>query len=347
MYGSAPFLNSDEPGAVLRLEGISFAHGPLRVVDDFSLSLGAGSLTTLLGPSGSGKTTLLQLICGHLTPLSGKIWIGGVAAEGLALEKRGLGVVHQQPGLFPHLSAVRNVSFGLEVRGTGLGEAVRVAEGMLAMTGLEAGAFGRYPHQLSGGQQQRVALARALAFRPGLLLLDEPFNGLDRELRQQMRAELKRIQRECGITTLLVTHDQEEALALSDTVVAMNHGRLVQAGPPSELYRRPRDAWLAGFLGEANLVTVGGYLGGLAGELLLVRPEELQADPLPGADGHHLKGVVEAVAFYGATCLASFRADGLVWKILVAGEKTPCVGQEIAALLPAGAGWNVTRRKVP
>lgn len=332
---------------MLRVEGVSFAHGARPVLRAVSLHLPVGSFTTLLGPSGSGKTTLLQIIAGHVRPASGSVWLDGRDATGLLPEKRGLGLVHQHLALFPHLSVERNVSFGLEVRGVGRAQALRQAHGVLELVALEPELWRRLPAQLSGGQKQRVAIARALAFQPRVLLLDEPFTALDRSLRLQMRAELQRIQRTSGVTALLVTHDQEEAMALSDTVAVLREGRLLQSGTPVELYQRPRDGWLAGFLGEANLVTNGRFLGVPEGELLLVRPGELRYQIDPGPGDHALQGPVRAVSYQGGHSLVSFEVEGLVWKIFITGENTPRVGENIRAVLPARAGWNVTRGQRP
>lgn len=332
---------------MLRVEGVSFAHAARPVLREVSLHLPVGSFTTLLGPSGSGKTTLLQIIAGHVRPASGSVWLEGRDATGLPPEKRGLGLVHQHLALFPHLSVERNVSFGLEVRGVGKVQALRQAHGVLELVALEPELWRRMPCQLSGGQQQRVAIARALAFQPRVLLLDEPFTALDRSLRLQMRGELQRIRQASGVTTLLVTHDQEEAMAVSDTVAVLREGRLVQSGTPGDLYQRPRDAWLAGFLGEANLITTGRFRGASAGELLLVRPEELRWQVDPGPGDHPLRGPVRSVSFQGAHSLVSFEAEGQVWKILLPGEKTPRVGENLRAVLPACAGWNVTRGQRP
>ena len=345
MHGNEPSLTSAEPEAILRLSGVSFAHGGQTVLHGIDLALVAGTLTTLLGPSGSGKTTLLRIIAGHLQPAPGTVWLGGQNATHFPPEERGLGMVHQHLALFPHLSARRNVSFGLEVRGMPRREACSRADATLDLVGLEVTARDRLPDTLSGGQKQRVAIGRALAFGPKLLLLDEPFTALDRQLRQQMRGELKRIQRESSVTTLLVTHDQEEALGLSESIIALRDGRVVQQGAPAELYQRPRDPWLAGFLGDANLVTTGFFTRSQPGEVLLVRPEEL----LPGTRRDHgdgdcpLIGQAHSVSFRGASCLVTFEADGLFWKMLVPGENSPRVGDRIEAILPATAGWNISR----
>ena len=343
MNGSAPCLADEVARPLLRLEGIGFSHGNCEVLHGICLGVDKGSLTTLLGPSGSGKTTLLQIVAGHLKPAAGKVFLEGADATHLAPEARGLGLVHQHLALFPHLTVERNVSFGLEVRGLPLARALEKARATLELVALPAETWGRPPDRLSGGQRQRVAIARALAFGPRALLLDEPFTALDRGLRQRLGAELKRIQRETGVTTLLVTHDQEEALALSDTLVALRDGRIVQTGPPAELYHRPLDGWLAGFLGEANLIPGGRYLRAEKGETLLVRPEELVAGEQPDSGDYRLQGPVRAVVFRGADSLVTFEADGLEWKIALPGPAALRAGEIMRAILPATAGWNVTR----
>jgi len=343
MNGSAPSLAADETVPLLCLEGVSFSHGTHEVLHDISMRLQRGALTTLLGPSGSGKTTLLQILGGHLKPSRGTVWLDGTDATHLPPESRGLGLVHQHLALFPHLTVERNVSFGLEVRGKPIAFALEKARATLQLVDLPSDTWTRRPDSLSGGQRQRVAIARALAFGPRALLLDEPFTALDRVLRQRLCGELKRIQRETGVTTLLVTHDQEEALALSDSLLALREGRVVQAGPPAELYQRPRDPWLAGFLGEANLITRGGFLRAEAGECLLVRPEELVPGDQPDSGDYRLQGPVRNVVFRGADSLVTFEAAGLVWKMALAGTEVPRPGEIMKAILPATAGWNVTR----
>ncbi|MFM8932329.1 MAG: ABC transporter ATP-binding protein, partial [Gemmataceae bacterium] len=236
MNGSAPCSAAEDAPPLLRLEGVSFSYGPREVLHAISLGLQGGAFTSLLGPSGSGKTTLLQILAGHWKPSRGKVLVDGADATHQPPEARGLGLVHQHLALFPHLTVERNVSFGLEVRGVPLARALEKARATLELVALPADTWRRPPDRLSGGQRQRVAIARALAFGPRALLLDEPFTALDRGLRQRLGAELRRIQRETGVTTLLVTHDQQEALALSDTLVVLREGRLVQAGPPAELY---------------------------------------------------------------------------------------------------------------
>ncbi len=232
-------------------------------MDDFSLSVPRRTFFSLLGPSGCGKTTLLRLIGGYLPPAAGAVVLEGRDVTAEPPERRDVGMGFQNYALFPHLTARSNVSFGLEMRRIPRAERERRVETMLDRVGLAPAERGRRPAQLSGGQQQRVALARALVIEPKLLLLDEPFAHLDRRLREQLRAELRALQQRTGVTTLLVTHDQEEALSLSDRVGVMARGRLLQVDAPPVLYHRPRNPFIARFLGDANLLTVADVGDGL------------------------------------------------------------------------------------
>ncbi len=243
----------------VRLEGVTKRFDDVAAVDDISLAIEPGKFFALLGPSGCGKTTTLRMIGGFEEPTAGSIYLGDRDVVGLPPYKRDVNTVFQSYALFPHLSIFENVAFGMRrqgVRGKQLAGRVR---GILKLVDLE-GMESRKPRQLSGGQQQRVALARALVNKPRVLLLDEPLGALDLKLRRQMQLELKTIQRELGITFIHVTHDQEEAMTMADTIAVMNRGRVEQLGPPSDLYERPRTSFVAGFLGVSNLLpgTVSG-----------------------------------------------------------------------------------------
>ena len=240
--------------AGLHLVGLSKKFGSFAAVDNVDLEVKRGEFLTLLGPSGSGKTTLLMMIAGFLDPTSGEIKLDGRTISGLAPEKRNFGMVFQGYALFPHMTVKGNVAYPLEVRGkTRVEIDHRVAE-MLKLVQLEPFAY-RKPGQLSGGQQQRVALARALSFGPEVLLLDEPLGALDKKLRGDVQEQLKDIHRRLGTTFVYVTHDQEEALSMSDRIVIMDQGRIVQIGTPSELYERPETVFAADFLGKSNFLT--------------------------------------------------------------------------------------------
>jgi len=237
----------------LVLNALSKRYGDALAVDSLSLSVAQGEFVSLLGPSGCGKTTTLQMIAGFVTPTSGSIMLAGQSLARVPANRRALGMVFQSYALFPHMTAAQNVAFGLEMRKTPRAERdARVAQ-TLELVGL-AHLADRYPARMSGGQQQRVALARALAIRPGVLLLDEPLSNLDAKLREEMQLELRRIQRTVGTTTILVTHDQAEALALSDRIVVMNQGRVEQIAAPVAAYEGPATRFVGGFLGKANLL---------------------------------------------------------------------------------------------
>ncbi|ARP80622.1 ABC transporter ATP-binding protein [Bordetella genomosp. 8] len=238
----------------LVLNGLSKRYGDLTAVEHLSLSVERGEFISLLGPSGCGKTTTLQMIAGFVEPSGGSIVLDGKDVSRIPANKRGLGMVFQNYALFPHMTAAENVSFGLEMQRIGKDERqARVAEA-LELVGLSHLAD-RHPARMSGGQQQRVALARALVIRPRVLLLDEPLSNLDAKLREEMQLELRSIQRTVGTTTILVTHDQSEALALSDRIVVMNHGRVEQVAEPFAAYEAPSNRFVGGFLGKANVFT--------------------------------------------------------------------------------------------
>ncbi|BEG76966.1 ABC transporter ATP-binding protein [Achromobacter xylosoxidans] len=238
----------------LVLNRLSKRYGDLTAVEDLSLSVERGEFISLLGPSGCGKTTTLQMIAGFVEPSGGSIVLDGKDVSRTPANKRGLGMVFQNYALFPHMTAAENVSFGLEMQRVGKEERrARVAEA-LKLVGLSHLAD-RHPARMSGGQQQRVALARALVIRPSVLLLDEPLSNLDAKLREEMQLELRSIQRTVGTTTILVTHDQSEALALSDRIVVMNQGRVEQVAEPFSAYEEPSSRFVGGFLGKANVFT--------------------------------------------------------------------------------------------
>jgi putative spermidine/putrescine transport system ATP-binding protein len=227
--------------------------GAKNVLDDFALEVRGGEFVTFLGPSGCGKSTALNLLAGLLAPSAGEIWLDDQRLDPLPPERRGFGMVFQNYALFPHLSVFDNVAFGLDVRRVSRAEVGERVRRMLALVKLE-GFEARYPAQLSGGQQQRVAIARALVIEPRVLLLDEPLSNLDAKLRLEMRAEIKRLHQGLGLTSIYVTHDQAEALSLSDRIVVMREGRVVQVGAPADIHDRPRNLFVADFVGYRNVI---------------------------------------------------------------------------------------------
>ena len=237
----------------LVIDKLTKRFGEQTAVAGLDLAVERGEFVSLLGPSGCGKTTTLQMIAGFVEPSSGRITLDGGDLLRVKPSRRGLGIVFQSYALFPHMTAAENVAFGLEMQGVSRAERDKRVREALELVGL--GAFAdRYPRRMSGGQQQRVALARALVIRPRILLLDEPLSNLDAKLREEMQIELRQIQRTVGATTILVTHDQAEAMALSDRIVVMNAGRAEQVGPPHEVYERPATGFVANFLGKTNVI---------------------------------------------------------------------------------------------
>ncbi|MGW1888478.1 ABC transporter ATP-binding protein [Streptomyces sp. NPDC001970] len=310
----------------LHLAGVVKAYGPgATVLDGLDLSVPGGSLVAVLGPSGCGKTTLLRIIAGFLRADAGKVTVGGRTLSGpgvhLPPERRRIGIVPQEGALFPHLNVARNVAFGLTgaERGT---RQPRVDE-MLELVGL-AGYGDRMPHELSGGQQQRVALARALAPEPQLVLLDEPFNALDSALRAGLRDDVRAALTATGATSVLVTHDQQEALSTADLVAVVRNGRVAQCAGPQEVYHRPADPWVAAFVGDAVIVqgtaqqdtattplgrvALAAPAGGLREGLVLLRPEQLQLTDPTSAD---TRGTVTDVRFFGHDAVVTVAVDGM------------------------------------
>jgi spermidine/putrescine ABC transporter ATP-binding subunit len=347
----------------IRLEAVSvrFRHaiaGDVHAVRDLSLTVEPGELLTLLGPSGCGKTTTLRMIAGFQEPTQGRISIGGRDVTHVMANRRDIGFVFQNYALFPHLSVFDNVAYGLRVRELARPEIAARVEAVLEMVGLAR--YGRQlPHELSGGEQQRVALARAIVIRPSLLLFDEPLSNLDAKLRVQMRLEIQRLQKRLGITAVYVTHDQEEAMAISDRIAVMNRGEIAQQGSAETLYRRPANEFVAQFIGRSNLlaarvvevaptaavVEVQGVrlrIDGPAGHLspgtkasLVVRPEAVTLRPAddPGA----LQGTVSARVYLGDKTEYHVEMAGAVVEVVAynAGASGgPATGDRVGLRLP-------------
>jgi putative spermidine/putrescine transport system ATP-binding protein len=293
----------------VELRDVSRHFGDVRAVDRVSLAIEDGEFFSKLGPSGSGKTTCLRLIGGFELPTEGEVFLHGEEATDLPPYERDINTVFQDYALFPHLSVVDNVAYGLRMKGVGRAERRKQAEAALEQVALP-GLGKRHPGQLSGGQRQRVALARALVNQPRVLLLDEPLGALDLKLREQMQIELKGLQRRLGITFIYVTHDQGEALSMSDRVAVFNHGRVEQVDRPRELYARPRTTFVAGFVGTANVLT-----GDAAKRIarsdrpVSIRPEQIAfGAPADGQLG--VSGRVIDVLFHGSTSRFEIEADG-------------------------------------
>ncbi len=304
----------------LSIRGVQKSYGPNVVVQDFNLDIGRGEFVSFLGPSGCGKTTVLRIVAGFEEPTSGTISIGDRDVTNLRPNQRNIGMVFQAYALFPNLTVAQNIGFGLKVAGMAKAEAARRVAEMLELIKLQK--FGdRYPYQLSGGQQQRVALARALAPKPRVLLLDEPLSALDAKVRVSLRDEIRSIQKELGITTIFVTHDQEEALSISDRVVVMSQGRMEQVGAPFEIYNFPKTRFVASFVGTLNvlngkvadpakgtiaidgqdIVASRGLGATKAGDSMSValRPESAMLVDL-GGGRNRMRGTIEDVSFLGS-----------------------------------------------
>ena len=309
-------------GTSVSLRNLTRVFGATKALNDMSLEIAPGELVALLGPSGCGKTTALRIVAGFEFADSGQVLIDGRDVSGVSASKRDMGMVFQSYSLFPNMSALDNVAFGLRMRKIGAGERRKRAAGLLDMVGLASQAA-QYPHQLSGGQQQRVALARALAVEPRVLLLDEPLSALDAKVRLQLREQIRTLQQRLGTTTLFVTHDQEEALSMSDRVGVMRAGRLEQLAEPAELYARPETAFVAEFIGTMNRLPADLGGGGTTVTVLgatvpaqegapdsgpvdaLIRPENLTVEATEGGNG-----IVTHRTFLGAVSRVAVRLSG-------------------------------------
>ncbi|SDJ02428.1 ABC transporter ATP-binding protein [Salipiger marinus] len=349
---------TDTPSA-LSLTAIRKTFAGLTAVDDLYLAVEPGALVSLLGPSGCGKTTTLRMVAGFERPDSGSIWIGGEDVTRQAPNNRGLGMVFQSYSLFPHRTVAENVAFGLRMGGASRQAQAEGVARMLDMVHLR-GREDMYPAQLSGGQQQRVALARALVVNPRVLLLDEPLGALDKGLRESMQFEIREMQQRLEITTLLVTHDQEEAMSMSDQIAVMQGGRILQLGAPNDIYDRPKSAFVATFLGTSNLFTGtvapdGQHLDSPAGRLplpeslpagrratLSVRPERIVLGGAAAGLPQQLTGRITASSFRGSHAAYRVVLDASGADLTVYRQADAGLGQVGLALGdPLSLGWRI------
>ncbi len=322
----------------LSFRGVSKAYGDVNALHPISLDVAAGEFVTLLGPSGSGKTTLLNIAAGFVTPDAGSLFVGGQDITALPPRRRDIGMVFQSYALFPHMTVADNVAYGLKVRGVASSEITRRVEAAMAMVQLE-GYGARRIQQLSGGQQQRVALARAMVIEPAVLLMDEPLGALDRQLRKHVQLEIRRLHRELGRTTLYVTHDQEEALVMSDRIGIMRNGRVEQIGTPDDLYRRPANAFVASFLGESNILR-GRVTEVSGGEARLVCEQLGTVITGAAADGVRPGAMAGALIRPESLTLASEPEGGLPARIV----EIVYLGELLAIRLVLTSGQEVWRR---
>ncbi|MEQ3624773.1 MAG: ABC transporter ATP-binding protein [Celeribacter sp.] len=326
----------------LQLSGLNKTFGTFTALEDVNLDVQKGEFITFLGPSGSGKTTTLMIIAGFEKATHGAITLEGQSIAALAPQDRNIGIVFQNYALFPHKTAEENVYFPLQMRKVKRAEGMAQARKMLDLVGL-GGFEHRYPKELSGGQQQRVALARALVFEPDLLLLDEPLGALDKNLRESMQIEIKRIQKTLGVTTIFVTHDQTEAMSMSDRIVVFSNGRIEQAGAPLDIYHKPSTRFVADFIGESNLVPAtitdpaaqtadSPLLGAMsyaaegapavrAGQevTLVLRPEHLKLSRAPLEGYHSAQMKIETIVNFGDSGLVIGHKDGTQLRVRVPG----------------------------
>ena len=349
-------------GARLQAFGLEKAYGGATAVGGVDLDARPGEFVSLLGPSGCGKTTSLRLVAGLERPDTGRIMLDGLDVTDQPPQRRGLGMVFQQYALFPNLSAYENIAFALRVRRLPQAEVHRRVDELLALVHLEEAA-NRYPHQLSGGMQQRVALARALAMEPPLLLLDEPLSALDAAIRDELRTELRRLQRQLDLTVIYVTHDQAEAMALSDRIVVMEKGKVSQVGTPRDLYDRPATRFAAGFIGASNRrlttiellnsgpavrwgdarlpVTTNGHYPAGGTVLAAWRPEAASVTDPAAAPPQALRGTIELVTFLGPITRLDVRVPGddepVIVDLVSASAQHLEMGQAIAVIVPAEA----------
>ncbi len=365
--------NAEPRGAELCLGGITKMYGDTAAVRDLHLTVAAGEFVTLLGASGSGKTTALMILAGFTTPTCGRVTIGGHDVTSWAPGKRNLGVVFQNYSLFPHLTVAQNLAFPLEMRRESRGrieEKVRQALDMVQLSDMGE----RYPRELSGGQQQRIALARAIIFQPQALLMDEPLGALDKNLREHMQVEIKRLHASLGATIVFVTHDQEEALTISDRIAVMQDGAIAQIAPAGEIYKRPVNKWVAGFIGQSNflhgvaerrdgddivvrlgsgeLIRARGVVEGSPGQKVcgVLRPEHIRVELLNGdgpslVAGSALAGKVEETLYLGHTLKMNIRlTDGSVLMTQVGSgdyPRIPARGADVLVAWDPGNVWLV------
>jgi putative spermidine/putrescine transport system ATP-binding protein len=349
--------------ARLSLKALSKHFGTAVAVQHVDLDVGDGELVALLGPSGCGKTTTLRMVAGFIAPTAGQILIGEQDVTRAPPYERDTGMVFQSYALFPHMTVAQNVSFGLEMRKVGRAEREQRVREALQMVRLDHLAE-RLPRELSGGQQQRVALARALAVNPAVFLLDEPLSNLDAKLRAEVRLQIRALQQRLGLTTLIVTHDQEEALTMADRLVVMDQGRVKQIGTAEELYERPADAFVAGFVGRCNLIAGTQHpegfcpqnsLGllpvqGVSGRAIFaLRPERVTVEPDSGGDGAGDTGAGEGVA--GQVSAITYLGSQTEYHVDVAGnpmisiQPTPQAGDRLKQLRPGDRvrlRWNAS-----
>ena len=316
--------------ALIEIRNLAKAFGTVKAVDDVTLDIGSGEFITLLGPSGSGKTTVLRMIAGFEDPDAGSIALAGEDITHLPPFDRDVNTVFQDYALFPHMTIQENVEYGLRTRKVPKVERAKQALDAIASVKLEQTAD-RLPHQLSGGQRQRIALARALVLRPRVLLLDEPLGALDRQLREEMQIELKKIQRDAGITFIFVTHDQEEAMRMSDRIVVFNEGKVEQVGTPQDVYNKPATRFVAGFLGAANILS-GEDAKKIFGKskTVSIRPERMRLQPSNSKisnDESSVSGVVQEAAFVGANTIYIVETE-FGFRLNVSKTNTELLGQD-------------------
>ncbi len=367
MLATTP-LRSTDP--MVRLEAVTKRYGAFVALEETSLDIAKGEFLTLLGPSGSGKTTLLNVVSGMHSPHSGRVFIAGRDVTAAPPSKRGLGMVFQNYALMPHMTVFENVAFPLQIRRVGRDDIKRRVDGALAMVGLSPLAS-RKPRELSGGQQQRVSIARCLVYDPSLILMDEPLGALDKKLREQMQIEIKRLHLESGITVMYVTHDQEEALNMSDRIMLMNGGRIEQLGTPQELYSNPASQFTADFIGASTLLDAEVVSTGPAGQVrldsselcdveavrdavatkgkLLLRPETLVIAPVGDAPAGHnrLQGTVADTLITGGTTKHFVRLSGgqtaVVQELSGMNARRHRRDEPIQIVWPAAAGQFLSR----